>query len=104
VGINWNGVDSVRTKRLGVPYALEIIEVAGQSPGAKAGLLPHDLIVGIDGKPFSDVMELQGSASTVRPGQMLTLNIIRSEVPLADSITLCSWDEIQRLNINGIAL
>lgn len=104
VGISWNGVDSVRTKKLGVPDALEILEVAAQSPGANAGLLPRDLIVGVSGKPFSDVMELQGSASTLRPGQTLTLNIVRSEVPLVVSVTLCSWDEIKRLKVNAIVL
>jgi S1-C subfamily serine protease len=104
VGITWNGVDSVRTQKLGVPYALEISAVSDQSPGDKAGLLKNDLIVGINDKPFSSVMELQGSASTLQPGQIVTLNIVRSGEPIAVSITLCSWAEIKQLQTEAISL
>ena len=100
-GIGWNGVDVPRTAALGVPYALEIYYVAAGSPAEKAGLLPGDVIVGLNGKPFSGVFELQGNARGFAPGQTITLSIDSAGTPLAVPVTMCSWKEIERLHVTG---
>lgn len=45
--------------RLGRRGAVEIVEVVEGSPAAKAGLLPEDLIVEVNGVPIEDVNDLQ---------------------------------------------
>jgi serine protease Do len=45
--------------RLGRRGAVEIVEVVEGSPAAKAGLLPEDLIVEVNGTPIEDVNDLQ---------------------------------------------
>jgi membrane-associated protease RseP (regulator of RpoE activity) len=100
-GIGWNGVDPARIAALGVPCALEIDSVAKGGPADKAGLLRGDLIVGLNGKPFSDVIQLQGDAKFFAPGQTITLNIDRAGTALAVPVTLCSWNEMKRLPVTG---
>lgn len=45
--------------RLGRSGCIEVVEVADGSPAAKAGLLPEDLLVSIDGTPIESVSDLQ---------------------------------------------
>lgn len=103
-GIGWDGVLPGQQTALGVPCALRVTEVAPNGPADKAGLIIDDCIVGLNGKPFSDVMEFQGNARYFRPGQTITLNVMRANKPLAISITLTSWAEIKQLEITGVGL
>jgi membrane-associated protease RseP (regulator of RpoE activity) len=100
-GIGWSGVDPARIASLRVPCALEIDSVAKGGPADKAGLRRGDLIVGLNGRPFSDVIQLQGDAKSFAPGQTITLNINRAGTPLTIPVTLCSWEETRRLNVTG---
>jgi S1-C subfamily serine protease len=45
--------------RLGRSGCIEVVEVADGSPAVKAGLLPEDLLVSIDGTPIESVSDLQ---------------------------------------------
>lgn len=103
-GIGWDGVPPEQQAALGVPCALRVYEVAPNGPADKAGMMLDDYIVGLNGKPFSDVLELQGNARSFRPGQTITLNIVRDGEPLAIVITLASWAEIEQLEIDGVSL
>jgi hypothetical protein len=100
-GIGWHGVDPARIISLGVPCALEIDSVVPGGPADRAGLLRGDLIIGLNGKPFSDVIQLQGDARLFVPRQVITLNIKRAGAPLDISVTLCSWEEIKQLHATG---
>jgi membrane-associated protease RseP (regulator of RpoE activity) len=103
-GIGWDGVLPAQQAVLGVPCALKVTEVAPDGPADKAGLTVGDYIVGLNGKPFSDVLELQGNARYFRPGQTITLNVVRAGRSLAVSITLISWSELKKLKITAVAL
>ncbi|MFQ5689669.1 MAG: trypsin-like peptidase domain-containing protein [Gemmatimonadota bacterium] len=48
-----------------------------ESPAAKAGLKPGDLIVGVAGKPISSVSDLQRRIRTHHPGETVTLDVVR---------------------------
>jgi S1-C subfamily serine protease len=77
--------------RLGREKGIEVVEVVGGSPAARAGLRPEDLIVAVDGEPMSDVGDLQRlmvaerigqgiDAEVFRDGAFLTLNLIPREL------------------------
>ena len=103
-GIGWDGVPPAQQTALGFPGALRVTEVAPDGPADKAGLMVDDLIVGLNGKPFTDVLEFQGNARYFRPGQIITLNVIRASQRLAISITLTTWAEIKELEISVVGL
>src|SRR3954452_20731956 len=59
--------------------AVEIVEVVDGSPAERAGLRPEDLIVEVDGRPMSDVGELQRLMVAKSIGRPLTTRVIRGE-------------------------
>lgn len=54
-----------------------VSEVQPRSPGAKAGILPGDLIVGADGRKVGDLEELQQILRQFRVGEKLKLDLRR---------------------------
>jgi serine protease Do len=61
-------------QRLGLEGGVEVVEVVAQSPADRAGLRPEDLIVELDGKPVTDVNDLQ---------RMMVAELIDVTVPIA---------------------
>jgi S1-C subfamily serine protease len=70
---------------------IEVVEVVGGSPAARAGLRPEDLIVAVDGEPMADVGDLQRlmvadrigkgvEVELVRDGQFLKIDLIPREL------------------------
>ncbi len=79
--------------RLGRKSGVEVVDVAEGSPAARAGVRGEDLLVAIDGRPVSDVADLQrlmtdeliGSSvalELVREGRELTLELVPDELEL----------------------
>jgi S1-C subfamily serine protease len=66
--------------------AVEVVEVVEGSPAARAGLRPEDLIVEVDGRPMSDVGDLQRLMVAEHIGRPLEARIIRGARELALSI------------------
>jgi S1-C subfamily serine protease len=66
--------------------AVEVVEVVEGSPAARAGLRAEDLIVEVDGRPMSDVGDLQRLMVAERIGQPLSALVIRGGRTL--SVTL----------------
>jgi S1-C subfamily serine protease len=56
---------------------VEVVDVAADSPAATAGLRPEDLIVAVDGRPVTDVGELQRLMVGDRIGTDVELDVIR---------------------------
>ena len=54
-----------------------IQEVAPNSPAAKAGLRPGDLVTTIDGKPVENYSEMVASIRSHQPGDKVTLGVTR---------------------------
>jgi S1-C subfamily serine protease len=67
---------------LGRRNGVEVVEVVEDSPAAKAGLLPEDLIVALDGTPTSSASDLQALMTEERIGEPLTVTVVRQGTPL----------------------
>ena len=79
--------------RLGRATCVEVVEVVPESPAARAGLRPEDLIVSVDGGEIASVFDLQrlmvaeliGVAVTVtvvREGALVDLRLVPEEMRL----------------------
>jgi serine protease Do len=65
------------SSRVGRELGIEVVEVVDGSPAARAGLKPEDLIVAVDGRPVSDVGDLQRLMVAERIGEGLELDLVR---------------------------
>jgi S1-C subfamily serine protease len=63
--------------RLEREKGIEVVEVVGGSPAARAGLRPEDLIVAVDGEPMGDVGDLQRLMVAERIGQGVVVDVFR---------------------------
>jgi serine protease Do len=63
-------------------------QVGEDSPAARAGLQPRDVIVAIDGKPVGTVGELQQTIAEHDPGDRVTLRYFREGRPRDVEVTL----------------
>jgi len=63
---------------IGRERAVEVVEVIGDSPAARAGLRPEDLIVAIDGSPVRGVDDLQRLMDASRIGADVSLSVVRA--------------------------
>jgi serine protease Do len=63
--------------RLEREMGIEVVEVLGGSPAARAGLRPEDLIVAVDGESMSDVGDLQRLMVAERIGQGIQVDLVR---------------------------
>jgi S1-C subfamily serine protease len=65
------------SSRLGRDKGIEVVEVVGGSPAARAGLRAEDLIVAVDGEPMEDVGDLQRLMVAERIGQGIQVDVVR---------------------------
>ena len=63
---------------LGRHAGIEVVEVVGGSPAARAGLRAEDLIVAVDGEPMADVGDLQRLMVAERIGQGAEVELVRN--------------------------
>ena len=54
-----------------------VVEVLPESPADEAGLVPGDVIVGLDDEPMFDIAELSAAIKLRRPGEIVELTIRR---------------------------
>src|SRR6185503_12445649 len=66
---------------VGRDNAVEVVEVIGDSPAARAGLRAEDLVVAIDGEPVRGVDDLQRLLSEDRIGADVNLSVVRGGEP-----------------------
>jgi len=62
--------------------AVEVVEVIGDSPAARAGLRAEDLVVAVDGLPVRGVDDLQRLLGEERIGAAVVLSLVREGEPL----------------------
>ena len=63
---------------IGVKEGILIAQVMKGSPADKAGLKVGDIIVAVNGKPISEVRDLQFRIMKTKPGTKVTLTVIRN--------------------------
>ena len=66
---------------VGRDRAVEVVEVIGDSPAARAGLRAEDLIVAVDGVPVRGVDDLQRLLGEDRIGADVDLSVVRGGEP-----------------------
>ena len=64
-------------RRLGRDSGVEVVQVAGDSPAAAAGLRAEDLIVELDGEPVTDVADIQRLMVVEKIGEPVALRVLR---------------------------
>jgi S1-C subfamily serine protease len=66
-----------QAERLGRARGLEVVSVVADSPAARGGLKPEDLIVEVDGVVVEDVGDLQRLMTAERIGKGLQVEALR---------------------------
>jgi S1-C subfamily serine protease len=64
-------------RRLGRDSGVEVVQVAGDSPAAAAGLRAEDLIVELDGEQVTDVADIQRLMVVEKIGEPVPLRVLR---------------------------
>jgi serine protease Do len=82
LGVAIQGITPAMAKSLGVnpdePAGVIVASVTPNSPAAKAGLKPGDIILSADGKPVKTVHDLPRLVAAMPPGQKLEMTLRRS--------------------------
>ncbi len=71
-----------------VAAGIFVAEVVDGSSAAEAGVQPNDVITSINGNPTTTTGQLQEEIAKHRPGDTVTLSIIRDNKPLTIDVTL----------------
>jgi serine protease Do len=81
LGVRITPLDASYAKELGVKITQGVVieSVEDGSSAQYAGLLPRDIIVGVDGREVKSIPELQEVVGRARVGDTMTLTIIRDE-------------------------
>jgi S1-C subfamily serine protease len=81
-----------RERRLPVQSGIRIAETLEQSPAAAGGLRPDDVLTTVNGRPVRSMDELgERLDGEGRPGDMVTLGILRGGEKLDLTVTLGTW-------------
>jgi serine protease Do len=79
LGLEIEDVNDQKAKTLNLPNSKGalVVKVTAGSPAEKAGLMPNDFIVAVDGKETPDSFELLNEVTSIEPGQNATIEIYR---------------------------
>ncbi|MFS8533003.1 S1C family serine protease [Sphaerobacter thermophilus] len=91
IGIRYTQLTPAIAAQLGIEGATSgavVIEVVGGSPAEEAGLQPRDVITEIDGQPLTTESSLAEIINTHRPGDTITLTVVRGSQPTQVQVTL----------------
>jgi serine protease Do len=78
------------------PQGVLVTAVAPNSPAARAGLQPGDVIVRFEGQPATDPNTLRNRIATTRPGTSVKLTILRDQQEREMQAVLGEYEEQKR--------
>jgi putative serine protease PepD len=90
LGLEVIEIPPAAAKQAGQPEGLFVSTVAPNGPSANAGLLPEDVITGVDGKPVTDADQLAALTLAKKPGESVTITFIREGKSMDVTVTLGS--------------
>ena len=107
LGISGVALSSALADQLGLttPQGIYIVTIVTSSPAQQAGLIGGgtgtggvptaggDIITAADGRPVGSVQDLSRYFNTLRPGDTVSLTIIRNGQPLTISVVLGEWPD-----------
>ncbi len=76
LGVFIQPLEAELAKELGITSGVGVHEVMSNGPAASAGLQAGDVVVEVDGKPVSEVNQLQREISRKKPGQSVKLKVV----------------------------
>ena len=85
--------DAARTFKLKEARGALVMDVNADSPAAKAGLKPEDIVVAVDGRPIVESAELSRYVASKPPGTTVRLDVIRNGSEKSIPITLGTFPE-----------
>jgi len=71
-----------------VPNGVRFADIRPDSPAAKGGLLPGDIMIGFDGKPIKNLYDFTYALRDGRVGQTVAVKVLRGAEELTFSVTL----------------
>ncbi len=71
-----------------IPNGVRFADIRPESPAAKGGLLPGDIMTGFDGKPIENLYDFTYALRDSRVGQTVDVVVLRDENELTLSVTL----------------
>jgi serine protease Do len=88
LGVEGMDLDSATALALKVDGGAMIEQVKADSPAARAGLAPRDVIVAVNGKPVTSMGMLVIAVRAHRPGEVCTLDVVRENTHHGMKVTL----------------
>jgi S1-C subfamily serine protease len=83
-----------RERRLGVQHGVIIESTVADGPAQAAGLQAGDVLLAMDGRPIHSMDELgEVMERGYRPGDVITLSLLRAGQPSEQPVTLGTWPE-----------
>ena len=79
LGVAGSDLDGATARDLNLDGGAMIEEVKADSPAARAGLAPRDVIVRVDDKPVTSMTMLVVAVRSHRPGDVFTVEIVRDK-------------------------
>lgn len=89
IGVGFGRVSEDLAKALGwdKPRGVLVTRIAPDGPAKRAGVLPGDIVVGIEGKPVADRQGFLDALKDISPGQPVKMDFQRGQVVSIRSVT-----------------
>ncbi len=88
LGARLGEADSTLRRHLKLDGGLVVMRVAPDSPAAKAGLEEDDVVLAVDGKPVRTIEDMRRALAGTKPGQELTLKVLKPGKRVELKVTL----------------
>jgi serine protease Do len=102
IGVTIQDVNAQLAESFGLdrPRGALVSSVEKDGPASKAGLMPGDVILAVNGKPIEHYGELSGSIAAMKPGSDATLQVWRSGKQEGVNVKIAELKEQQQTAAN----